>query len=159
MLKVLLPDPSACGFVYMIANSRKCKDNIWSLQEVWLDCWTRIKCMQCSFHLYFTYSALFHHVDRLVTFVKLTPGYLISSQLFLYEGRLSWLVFLPFITDIWHPELHQVNILHIRALVKADTVILFDTYGSADSRLHSVFLYHLEVRWVRFLSHYSHSVS
>jgi hypothetical protein len=39
----------------------------------------------------------------------------------------------------------QINILHIRALVKADTVILFDTYGSADSRLHSVFLYHLEV--------------
>ncbi|TFK49290.1 Mg2+ transporter protein cora-like protein [Heliocybe sulcata] len=37
-----------------------------------------------------------------------------------------------------------VNILHIRALVKADTVILFDTYGSVDSRLHSVFLYHLE---------------
>ena len=24
-------------------------------------------------------------------------------------------------------------------------VILFDTYGSTDSRLHSVFLYHLEV--------------
>ncbi len=39
----------------------------------------------------------------------------------------------------------QVNILHVRALVKADAVILFDTYGSADSRLHSVFLYHLEV--------------
>ncbi|KAJ3558586.1 hypothetical protein NM688_g832 [Phlebia brevispora] len=37
-----------------------------------------------------------------------------------------------------------VNILHIRALVKADAVILFDTYGSTDSRLHSVFLYHLE---------------
>ncbi|KAF8886469.1 Mg2+ transporter protein cora-like protein [Mucidula mucida] len=37
-----------------------------------------------------------------------------------------------------------VNILHVRALVKADAVILFDTYGSADSRLHSVFLYHLE---------------
>ena len=42
--------------------------------------------------------------------------------------------------------LNKVNILHIRALVKADTVVLFDTYGSADSRLHSVFLYHLEVR-------------
>lgn len=43
----------------------------------------------------------------------------------------------------------KVNILHIRALVKADTVVLFDTYGSVDSRLHSVFLYHLEVsfRW------------
>ncbi|KAI0062701.1 Mg2+ transporter protein cora-like protein [Artomyces pyxidatus] len=37
-----------------------------------------------------------------------------------------------------------VNILHIRALVKADAVVLFDTYGSTDSRLHSVFLYHLE---------------
>lgn len=43
-------------------------------------------------------------------------------------------------------DLPKVNILHIRALVKADTVVLFDTYGSADSRLHSVFLYHLEVR-------------
>ncbi|KAG6896590.1 hypothetical protein C0992_007295 [Termitomyces sp. T32_za158] len=38
-----------------------------------------------------------------------------------------------------------INILHIRALVKSDAVILFDTYGSADSRLHSVFLYHLEI--------------
>lgn len=47
---------------------------------------------------------------------------------------------------IHYLDLRQVNILHIRALVKADTVILFDTYGSADSRLHSVFLYHLEVR-------------
>ncbi|TEB29971.1 cora-domain-containing protein [Coprinellus micaceus] len=37
-----------------------------------------------------------------------------------------------------------INVLHIRALVKADAVVLFDTYGSADSRLHSVFLYHLE---------------
>ncbi|KAH8817662.1 Mg2+ transporter protein cora-like protein [Flagelloscypha sp. PMI_526] len=37
-----------------------------------------------------------------------------------------------------------VNMLHVRALVKADTVILFDTYGSVDSRLHSMFLYHLE---------------
>jgi len=40
----------------------------------------------------------------------------------------------------------QVNVLHIRALVKADAVVLFDSYGSSDSRLHSVFLYHLEVR-------------
>ncbi|KAH9989219.1 hypothetical protein BJV77DRAFT_948752 [Russula vinacea] len=37
-----------------------------------------------------------------------------------------------------------VNVLHIRALVKADAVVLFDSYGSSDSRLHSVFLYHLE---------------
>lgn len=41
--------------------------------------------------------------------------------------------------------------LHIRALVKSDTVILFDTFGSADSRLHSVFLYHLEVGLFFFL--------
>ena len=47
-----------------------------------------------------------------------------------------------------HP---QANILHVRALVKADTVILFDTYGSADSRLHSVFVYHLEVCTASFL--------
>lgn len=39
----------------------------------------------------------------------------------------------------------KVNILHIRALVKADAVVLFDTFGSTDSKLHSVFLYHLEV--------------
>ena len=42
-----------------------------------------------------------------------------------------------------HPP-PQVNVLHIRALIKADAVILFDTYGSPDSRLQSIFLYHLE---------------
>ncbi|KAF9456010.1 hypothetical protein BDZ94DRAFT_1271994 [Collybia nuda] len=47
-------------------------------------------------------------------------------------------------TILIRKEAILVNILHIRALVKADAVILFDTYGSADSRLHSVFLYHLE---------------
>ncbi|KAJ7676465.1 Mg2+ transporter protein cora-like protein [Mycena rosella] len=47
-------------------------------------------------------------------------------------------------TILVRKEAILINILHIRALVKADTVILFDTYGSADSRLHSVFLYHLE---------------
>ncbi|RDB30358.1 Mitochondrial inner membrane magnesium transporter LPE10 [Hypsizygus marmoreus] len=47
-------------------------------------------------------------------------------------------------TILVRKEAILVNILHIRALVKADCVILFDTYGSADSRLHSVFLYHLE---------------
>ncbi|KAF8970435.1 hypothetical protein BDZ97DRAFT_1791375 [Flammula alnicola] len=47
-------------------------------------------------------------------------------------------------TILVRKEAVLVNILHIRALVKADAVILFDTYGSADSRLHSVFLYHLE---------------
>jgi magnesium transporter len=45
----------------------------------------------------------------------------------------------------------QVNVLHIRALVKADTVILFDNYGSIDSRLQSVFMYHLEAS-LRFIS-------
>ncbi|KAI0341343.1 Mg2+ transporter protein cora-like protein [Trametopsis cervina] len=47
-------------------------------------------------------------------------------------------------TILVRKEAILVNILHIRALVKADTVVLFDTFGSADSRLHSVFLYHLE---------------
>lgn len=47
-------------------------------------------------------------------------------------------------TILIRKEALLINFLHIRALVKSDTVILFDTYGSADSRLHSVFLYHLE---------------
>ncbi|KAF9653724.1 Mg2+ transporter protein cora-like protein [Thelephora ganbajun] len=37
-----------------------------------------------------------------------------------------------------------VNMLHIRALVKSDVVLLFDTYGSVNSKLQSSFLYHLE---------------
>ncbi|KIK92228.1 hypothetical protein PAXRUDRAFT_34611 [Paxillus rubicundulus Ve08.2h10] len=47
-------------------------------------------------------------------------------------------------TILIRKEAVLINILHIRALVKADAVVLFDTYGSDDSRLHSVFLYHLE---------------
>ncbi|KAH0834723.1 hypothetical protein J3R83DRAFT_10273 [Lanmaoa asiatica] len=47
-------------------------------------------------------------------------------------------------TILIRKEAILINILHIRALVKADTVVLFDPYGSDDSRLHSVFLYHLE---------------
>ncbi|QRW10600.1 CorA-like magnesium transporter protein [Ceratobasidium sp. AG-Ba] len=47
-------------------------------------------------------------------------------------------------TILTRKEAILVNILHIRALIKADAVILFDSYGSVDSRLHSVFLYHLE---------------
>nr|GAT46673.1 inner membrane magnesium transporter MRS2 [Mycena chlorophos] len=47
-------------------------------------------------------------------------------------------------TFLVRKEAFLVNILHIRALVKADTVVIFDSYGSVDSRLHSVFLYHLE---------------
>ncbi|TDL22060.1 cora-domain-containing protein [Rickenella mellea] len=47
-------------------------------------------------------------------------------------------------TILARKEAILVNMLHIRALVKADAVVLFDTYGSADSRLHSIFLYHLE---------------
>ncbi|KAN0085740.1 hypothetical protein V8E55_006874 [Tylopilus felleus] len=47
-------------------------------------------------------------------------------------------------TILIRKEAILINVLHIRALVKADTVVLFDTYGSDDSRLHSVFLYHLE---------------
>ncbi|KAJ7484315.1 cora-domain-containing protein [Mycena latifolia] len=46
-------------------------------------------------------------------------------------------------TILVRKEAILINILHIRALVKADKVILFDTYGT-DSRLHSAFLYHLE---------------
>ncbi|CAN6645628.1 mitochondrial inner membrane magnesium transporter Mfm1p [Trichomonascus vanleenenianus] len=37
-----------------------------------------------------------------------------------------------------------VNLLHIRALIKADMVLLFDAYGSTDSKTQSVFMYDLE---------------
>ncbi|WFD03646.1 Inner membrane magnesium transporter MRS2 [Malassezia obtusa] len=37
-----------------------------------------------------------------------------------------------------------INILHIRAMVKSDAVLLFDSYGNNDSRLNSAFVYHLE---------------
>ncbi|TFK70819.1 Mg2+ transporter protein cora-like protein [Pluteus cervinus] len=47
-------------------------------------------------------------------------------------------------TILVRKEAIVVNILHIRAIVKSNTVILFDTYGSMDSKLHSAFLYHLE---------------
>lgn len=36
-----------------------------------------------------------------------------------------------------------VNLLHIRALVKADLVLVFDVYGSTDSHTQSVFMYDL----------------
>ncbi|BFZ58534.1 magnesium ion transporter [Savitreella phatthalungensis] len=39
-----------------------------------------------------------------------------------------------------------VNLLHIRALVKADLVLVFDVYGSTDSHTQSVFMYDLENR-------------
>lgn len=72
---------------------------------------------------------------------NLVPTILVRKEAVLVCGevRISGIHVLP------SHLLRQVNILHIRALVKADAVILFDTYGSADSRLHSVFLYHLEV--------------
>ncbi|EPQ28514.1 uncharacterized protein PFL1_03817 [Pseudozyma flocculosa PF-1] len=37
-----------------------------------------------------------------------------------------------------------VNILHIRAMIKADMVLLFDSYGSSDTQLHSAFVYNLQ---------------
>lgn len=69
---------------------------------------------------------------------NLVPTILVRKEAVLVCGEVQ-------ISDIHSHLFRQVNILHIRALVKADAVILFDTYGSADSRLHSVFLYHLEV--------------
>jgi hypothetical protein len=38
------------------------------------------------------------------------------------------------------------TVLHIRALIKADTVVVFDVVGSKDSRLQSGFVDHLVVR-------------
>ena len=37
-----------------------------------------------------------------------------------------------------------VNILHIRAMVKSDAVLLFESYHTSNPRLHSAFVYNLE---------------
>ncbi|QSL66588.1 hypothetical protein MERGE_000970 [Pneumocystis wakefieldiae] len=37
-----------------------------------------------------------------------------------------------------------INLLHIRALLKADSVLLFNAYGSTDTHTQSVFMYDLE---------------
>lgn len=39
-----------------------------------------------------------------------------------------------------------IHLLHIRALIKSDSVILFDVFGHTDTRAHSMFLYDLEHR-------------
>ena len=37
-----------------------------------------------------------------------------------------------------------MNLLHIRALIKADLVVLFDSVGSTDSYNQSIFVYDLQ---------------
>lgn len=69
---------------------------------------------------------------------NLVPTILIRKQAILVSILLRLIFWISL-------NVSQVNILHIRALIKADTVVLFDSYDSADSRLHSVYLYHLEV--------------
>lgn len=44
------------------------------------------------------------------------------------------------------PEAILVNIAHLKALVKSDLVILFDTFGSSDSYNQSIFIYDLQER-------------
>lgn len=39
-----------------------------------------------------------------------------------------------------------VNLAHIRALIKADLVVLFDSFGSTDSYNQSIFVYDLQER-------------
>jgi len=47
-------------------------------------------------------------------------------------------------TILVRPNSILINLLHIRALVKADMVLLFDVFGSTDSHTQSVFMYDLE---------------
>ncbi|PWZ01197.1 cora-domain-containing protein [Testicularia cyperi] len=49
-----------------------------------------------------------------------------------------------------------VNILHIRAMIKKDKVLLFDSYGSTDSQLHSAFVYNLQHNLRPFQSQHAH---
>jgi magnesium transporter len=42
------------------------------------------------------------------------------------------------------PSAILINLLHLRALIKSDRVLVFDAYGSSDSYTQSVFMYDLE---------------
>jgi magnesium transporter len=42
------------------------------------------------------------------------------------------------------PSAVLINLLHIRCLIKADRVLVFDAYGSTDSYAQSAFIYELE---------------
>ena len=45
---------------------------------------------------------------------------------------------------IVRPSAILINLLHLRALIKHDRVLVFDAYGSTDSYTQSVFMYDLE---------------
>ena len=97
-----------------------------------------------SCHVAVSYPAL-HLRDSRVICARLIRGSRTLCRPFLCERKPFLFVPLRRTLVIIRANHSQVNVLHIRALVKADTVVLFDTYGSADSRLHSAFLYLLEV--------------
>lgn len=42
------------------------------------------------------------------------------------------------------PSTILINLLHLRVLIKADRVLVFDAYGSTDSYMQSLFVYDLE---------------
>ena len=42
------------------------------------------------------------------------------------------------------PSAILINLLHLRVLIKADRVLVFDAYGSTDSYMQSLFVYDLE---------------
>lgn len=42
------------------------------------------------------------------------------------------------------PSAILINLLHLRVLIKADRVLVFDAYGSTDSYMQSLFIYDLE---------------
>lgn len=44
------------------------------------------------------------------------------------------------------PSAILINLLHLRVLIKANRVLVFDSYGSTDSHLQSAFMYELENR-------------
>lgn len=49
-------------------------------------------------------------------------------------------------TILVRPEAILVSIAHLKALLKSDMVVLFDTYGSTDSYNQSIFIYDLQER-------------
>lgn len=49
-------------------------------------------------------------------------------------------------TILVRPEAILVNMVHLKALIKCDSVVLFDTFGSTSSYNQSIFIYDLQER-------------
>ncbi|RUP44215.1 hypothetical protein BC936DRAFT_149779 [Jimgerdemannia flammicorona] len=85
--------------------------------------------------------------------VKTTAGEFLKSELCAHHGlqprdlrKIDTHLLNQMPAILVRSEAILVNLAHIRALIKADLVVLFDSYGSTDSYNQSIFVYDLQER-------------